>query len=384
MTTTTTRTATEIAHDLSQMSARIQSAEDVLHYIQDQDLTDCDTADLAHEVWAIMSAPTKHYRITSSAGQDLGTYTATSPEAALDAMAQDAGYADSVDAAAQVGEFSGTVEELHSHTFTGPARDMFRKLHPDALDAVTIVDPDTIAGSPEAVAEVVEMVAREVGRELGESYRESMMGREDEMGELDADAAAQDLEELGVAREQINAAVAACAEVYEAKAALTRDELSEIASEYVRQMANVEDCTPAAAGGLLLAQDRRIEDGDEEILAASIAESIEARKEAEASDSYTIEADCATRSSCMPEAPEARDVGVTVTLGDGAIEQLDITYQANGGVRHTYQIRGMVVAIDELPGGRREVTRCLGAADLRDDEIALVVEYHEELLADAD
>jgi hypothetical protein len=67
------------------------------------------------------------------------------------------------------------VEELHTHTFTGPARDVFRKLHPDALDAVTIVDPDTIAGSSEAVAEVVEMVADALAptgdpRELDEDY----------------------------------------------------------------------------------------------------------------------------------------------------------------------------------------------------------------------
>jgi hypothetical protein len=117
----------------------------------------------------------KTFQITSSAGQTMGTYTATSPEAALDAMAQDAGYSSQADAAAQVGEFSGTVEELHTHTFTGPARDMFRKLGPDALDAVTIVDSDTIAGSPEAVAEVVEMVEDAMApsgdpRELGDDY----------------------------------------------------------------------------------------------------------------------------------------------------------------------------------------------------------------------
>ncbi len=40
----------------------------------------------------------------------MGTYTAETPAEALDAMAQDAGYASQADAAAQGMAFTGTVE----------------------------------------------------------------------------------------------------------------------------------------------------------------------------------------------------------------------------------------------------------------------------------
>lgn len=51
------------------------------------------------------------YQITSSAGVDMGTYEADSPEGALDAMARDAGYLDRADAAEVAGPFTGTVIE---------------------------------------------------------------------------------------------------------------------------------------------------------------------------------------------------------------------------------------------------------------------------------
>lgn len=59
-----------------------------------------------------------HYRITSSAGQDLGTYEADSPEAALDAMAREAGYESQADAAETVGAFDGKVEAVPSAVVT--------------------------------------------------------------------------------------------------------------------------------------------------------------------------------------------------------------------------------------------------------------------------
>lgn len=54
------------------------------------------------------------YQIISSAGVDLGTYEAESRDAALDAMARDAGYSDAADAAEQIGAFDGTVSEVTS------------------------------------------------------------------------------------------------------------------------------------------------------------------------------------------------------------------------------------------------------------------------------
>ena len=51
-----------------------------------------------------------HYRIHSNDGIDLGSYTATCPGGALDAMAREAGYKDQADAiAAGVAPFHGTV-----------------------------------------------------------------------------------------------------------------------------------------------------------------------------------------------------------------------------------------------------------------------------------
>ena len=54
------------------------------------------------------------YQITSSAGVDMGVYAGESPEAALDAMARDAGYpGGQADVAAQgIAPFDGTVEEV--------------------------------------------------------------------------------------------------------------------------------------------------------------------------------------------------------------------------------------------------------------------------------
>ena len=63
---------------------------------------------------------TKTFRIISSAGQDMGTYTAETPAEALDAMARDAGYASAEEAAEVAGPFEGTVEVVdaaYGHTF---------------------------------------------------------------------------------------------------------------------------------------------------------------------------------------------------------------------------------------------------------------------------
>lgn len=55
------------------------------------------------------------YRIVSSAGVDMGTYEAASPEAALDAMARDAGYLSQADAVARgASPFSGRVQPVVS------------------------------------------------------------------------------------------------------------------------------------------------------------------------------------------------------------------------------------------------------------------------------
>lgn len=59
---------------------------------------------------------TKTYRITSSAGLNMGTFAATSEQAALDAMARDAGYRDAAHAAEVAGPFDGTIEEVAAIT----------------------------------------------------------------------------------------------------------------------------------------------------------------------------------------------------------------------------------------------------------------------------
>ena len=46
-----------------------------------------------------MTITNKTYRIVSSAGVDMGTYTAATTEEALDAMARDAGYAGAAEGA---------------------------------------------------------------------------------------------------------------------------------------------------------------------------------------------------------------------------------------------------------------------------------------------
>jgi len=57
-----------------------------------------------------MNITNKTFRIVSSAGVDMGQYQGETEAEALDAMAQDAGYASQADAAAQGMAFTGTVE----------------------------------------------------------------------------------------------------------------------------------------------------------------------------------------------------------------------------------------------------------------------------------
>ena len=53
----------------------------------------------------------------------MGTYTAETPAEALDAMAQDAGYADAADAADVAGPFEGTVTDV-TEQMSGPSAEV--------------------------------------------------------------------------------------------------------------------------------------------------------------------------------------------------------------------------------------------------------------------
>lgn len=66
-----------------------------------------------------------HYRITSSAGVELGIYEGETAEEALDAMARDAGYESEADSVAQgVGAFDGTIEEIDWQGEAAKAEDL--------------------------------------------------------------------------------------------------------------------------------------------------------------------------------------------------------------------------------------------------------------------
>jgi len=54
----------------------------------------------------------RQWRVTSSAGVDLGVWSGATPADALDAMARDAGYENQADATAIAGPFDGTVERV--------------------------------------------------------------------------------------------------------------------------------------------------------------------------------------------------------------------------------------------------------------------------------
>jgi hypothetical protein len=54
----------------------------------------------------------KTYKIISSAGVNMGTFEGATEAEALDAMARDAGYRDSAEAAEVAGPFEGTVEAV--------------------------------------------------------------------------------------------------------------------------------------------------------------------------------------------------------------------------------------------------------------------------------
>ena len=58
------------------------------------------------------------YKITSSAGQDMGTYDADTERGALDAMAREAGYASQAEAAEVAGAFEGRVEAVDLYPTT--------------------------------------------------------------------------------------------------------------------------------------------------------------------------------------------------------------------------------------------------------------------------
>lgn len=52
------------------------------------------------------------------------------------------------------------------------------------------------------------------------------------------------------------------------------------------------------------------------------------------------------------------------------------------GTRYLYRCPRGTVAIDEIPDGRREITRCLGGSGLTARDIREAVALHEERLAE--